>query len=686
MAASDVSQMLLSTPKSSSADMQREICLGLLKQLDDSSLEVQANAVKCLARILAVLDLQLVMEILDKLAKQMCTGPESLRDVYGLGIKTFILGLSSSIHAHVSSLLVQLALDFLPTSKSETLDIHLEVLNECLTVCGLSDSGASKNLFNVLMEIVNDPSQKHRTLRKATQCIGSLATRTDDEVFQHVMNVLSNRILSKSLYLCSIGAILRANATCRLKPFMRSISTTLARFLDDVSFVSDNERNDEETETILFCCERILVVDGGVWRFGETFTNKVIRSCLLLMKFNPNYVDEEACDEDYYYSDDEDSSWRVRAAAVRLITRVLSLPSRRDQWSTPRQSDLELTEIFRDTFADILLSRATSENEESVVIQILACLIFLTSKASLKTRIREIAEKLISLRKFKRITHENETVRRLILACTNTEESLSTTRSNRMKVASELDFDDICEKVKSKPALDLASQIISSLNDSIQNGSIPENKLHGSVHALSNLMEYDPCFVKEVDLGPFKHRVDAAAPIRKSIVHFAEILSSMLASYDPTNLGVSPEEFLGSLVCIAIKALKIDLAKGGQELYASAIAILNHVNERNPTIVYLNFSVMIPVIEQVLNSALKSMTVSDQSCVASVVADWFGIVQRCAQSVSAYEGYMPETILKRDQSLLIELGRKLKSDASIDLMKHVWLELIKRENIVVKLV
>lgn len=160
----------------------------------------------------------------------------------------------------------------------------------------------------------------------------------------------------------------------------------------------------------------------------------------------------------------------------------------------------------------------------------------------------------------------------------------------------------------------------------------------------------------------------------------------MLASYDPTNLGVSPEEFLGSLVCIAIKAFKIDLAKGGQELYASAIAILNHVNERNPTIVYSNFSVMVPVMEQVLNSALKSMTVSDQSCVASTVADWFGIVQRCAQSVSAYEGYMPETILKRDQSLLIELGRKLKSDASNDLMKHVWLELIKRENIVVKLV
>lgn len=67
------------------ATMERRICAAVLKQLDDSSNDVQTIAVKCLGALLRKVQEAQVGEICDKLCDLILDGKAELRDIYSIG-------------------------------------------------------------------------------------------------------------------------------------------------------------------------------------------------------------------------------------------------------------------------------------------------------------------------------------------------------------------------------------------------------------------------------------------------------------------------------------------------------------------------------------------------------------------------------------------------------------------------
>src|SRR5205085_1283432 len=75
----------------------------VIKQLNDTSNDVQSVAVKCLAILVQKVHLQQVRDITTKLTAAILSGKDDLRDIYAIGLKTCISGLHSDMGANIAS-------------------------------------------------------------------------------------------------------------------------------------------------------------------------------------------------------------------------------------------------------------------------------------------------------------------------------------------------------------------------------------------------------------------------------------------------------------------------------------------------------------------------------------------------------------------------------------------------------
>jgi len=72
--------------------MERRICIAFISHLEDSSRDVQGNAIKCIQKIAAkIRDKNLIM-IVEKLADMVVTGEKEVRDINSIAIKSIISG------------------------------------------------------------------------------------------------------------------------------------------------------------------------------------------------------------------------------------------------------------------------------------------------------------------------------------------------------------------------------------------------------------------------------------------------------------------------------------------------------------------------------------------------------------------------------------------------------------------
>ena len=79
----------------------------MLKQLDDSSNDVQSIAVKCLGVLLGKVQEAQVGEICDKLCTLVLEGKDELRDIYSIGLKTLIADVPPAMGPSVCRLLTR---------------------------------------------------------------------------------------------------------------------------------------------------------------------------------------------------------------------------------------------------------------------------------------------------------------------------------------------------------------------------------------------------------------------------------------------------------------------------------------------------------------------------------------------------------------------------------------------------
>ena len=72
------------------ATLENRVCTAVLKQLDDSSADVQAVAIKCIGELTGRVQEAQLKDICTRLCKALLDGKDELKDIYSIGLKTAV--------------------------------------------------------------------------------------------------------------------------------------------------------------------------------------------------------------------------------------------------------------------------------------------------------------------------------------------------------------------------------------------------------------------------------------------------------------------------------------------------------------------------------------------------------------------------------------------------------------------
>ena len=374
--------------------LERRICTAILRQLDDSSNDVQSVAVKCLGILLKKVQIAQVSEICDKLCTLILDGKDALRDIYSIGLKTLIQDVPDEMGTSVAEKLTNRLLQGI-SRDSSTEDVNRECLDIMSDLLRRFGHFCTRDHDDIMTVVVRQLENERTVIRKrAAVCLGSLAVVSSD--------VLLNRLVENILDRIDVG---RSNGpSVDIRTLIQTVGTIsrttgyrLGRFLDRLiplflSFCGNADNEDEQSETANELREHSFPgLESFVLRCPREVTphlDNILSLSLSFMKYDPNYcyaeedvdIDEEGyggSDDDYGGSDDDDTSWKVRKAAVKVVTAIIT--------SRP-----EMLHVLYGYCAEELISRF-KEREENVRLDIFSCFTSLLQSTISSTRINSDA-------------------------------------------------------------------------------------------------------------------------------------------------------------------------------------------------------------------------------------------------------------------------------------------------------
>ncbi|KAF4039894.1 TATA-binding protein interacting (TIP20) [Phytophthora infestans] len=320
--------------------IEPRVCAAVLKQLDDKSNDVQSIAVKCLGILVTKVQVAQVADICAKLCDLILNGKPELRDIYSIGLKTIVADVSQTTGAPIATvictrLITGLNKDKDAAVKAETLDI----LTDLLRRFGYDVATEHATIMELLMIQLTDESPLVR--KRATACVGSLGVMASDvlvsRLVEHLINGIQGSANSSNVrtLIQTIGMLSRT-AGHRLGQHLDAVIRILVQFCGDPE---DESLQNEDSDDLRGNCFQAF--EAFVIRCHNEITPHVEVILKLVMQFihydpNYNYVDsadededmdnieEEYSDEEGDYSDDDDTSWKVRRATLRVLTAIIT--------------------------------------------------------------------------------------------------------------------------------------------------------------------------------------------------------------------------------------------------------------------------------------------------------------------------------------------------------------------------
>eukprot|EP01038_Epipyxis_sp_PR26KG_P006809 gene6809-9325_t len=389
MATNDLCALLIKDIKMDE-NMEQRICAAILKQLDDTSNDVQSVAVKCLAIILKKVQQAQIGEICKKLCSLILDGKDALRDIYSIGLKTLIVDVPEGMGALVCTQLTGKLL--IGTSKDRPEEIVrecLDNLSELLRRFGhLNENEHADIMKTVVLQLENE---RPVIRKRAANCLGSLAVVSNDGLLNKLIQTLLEKIELSEKTSSSLSSQETRTLIQTIGTISRTVGYRLGRHLDKIvplflRFCGDPNdeslHNDTANELRENCFPGLESFVTRCTREVAPFLSNIIEVSIAFMKYDPNYsydddnVDEDGSlvdmtneddeeeeqfeDEDFGMgSDDDDTSWKVRKAAVKVISAIIS--------ARP-----EMLHDIYSKYGDDIISRF-KEREENVRLDIISC-------------------------------------------------------------------------------------------------------------------------------------------------------------------------------------------------------------------------------------------------------------------------------------------------------------------------
>ncbi|ETV95460.1 hypothetical protein H310_10940 [Aphanomyces invadans] len=358
-------------------DLERKICAAVLKQLDDKSNDVQSIAVKCLGILVTKVQEKQVSDICEKLCDLILNGKQELRDIYSIGLKTILTDVSTKTGASVSTTLCgRLLIGIVQYSDQSVKSDTLDILTELLKRFGHDFSGEHVSIMDILLKELNDDRAFVR--KRVTSCLGALGVvATDALLHRLVEHLLADVKQASSSDSSEVRTLIQTIGTLSRTVghrLGRHLSTIVPLFLTFCGSPDDESmQNDTANELRENCFQGLEAFVTRCHTEIAPHTTDILSVAIAFSKYDPNYMygdddddtmdNDDGGDDDAYsddgdndYSDDDDASWKVRRAALRVVSAIIGT----------RQ---ELLELIYNQYSETLIGRF-KEREESVRIDV----------------------------------------------------------------------------------------------------------------------------------------------------------------------------------------------------------------------------------------------------------------------------------------------------------------------------
>lgn len=196
MAASDLCAEIMKSNVLLEEGMEKRICSAFISHLDDKSLDVQGNAVKCIQKIASRIREKNLVMIVEKMAERVVEGEKETRDIYSLAIRSIIseindeyaIGMIKTVYPKLIG-----GIGGADEVREECLDILAEIFKRFGPLILRYSTLVNKD---ELMRVVPEQlSREKLSLRKkATNCLGALAVILNQKQLQQMCLLLIDRI------------------------------------------------------------------------------------------------------------------------------------------------------------------------------------------------------------------------------------------------------------------------------------------------------------------------------------------------------------------------------------------------------------------------------------------------------------------------------------------------------------
>ncbi|KAJ6584561.1 armadillo-type protein [Mycena capillaripes] len=361
--------------------VENKVLMQVLALVEDKISEVKNQAVKCLGQLIKIIRQPQMETVVDKLIDFSGGQDEELRDISGLALKTITAELppDGKIAATACAKLTPKLLGQIsnPTTPPEALVETLAILSILISrfPAHLSSATLSPQPLTVLAPLLVHPRPvvRKRAIITLAQFVpisqGYLFT---DLLATHVFPFLaSNANLEKQRTTVHLVAAVARTAPTQIAPVLGEIVpgvlTAVQRDDDEL-----REGSLQALEALLLRCPtEITPYVGPIVQAGNQY-----------IKYDPNYAgddeDEEMADADDdddeeaeldEYSDDEDTSYKIRRSATKLLAAIVGT-----------RPEL-LASLYKDV-SPVLISRF-GDREETVRLEVWATYVVLLNQTAL---------------------------------------------------------------------------------------------------------------------------------------------------------------------------------------------------------------------------------------------------------------------------------------------------------------
>jgi cullin-associated NEDD8-dissociated protein 1 len=392
---------------------EARVVMAVLKALTDPNNDVKSAAVKCVGVLVHKVEktqIEVICRKLTDLIRSESKEDESLRDIYGIALKTLIEQVHLQTGNGVAGLLVEKLLGGIDSSITNIKRECLSILEQLLRRFGSTIGAQHSSIMKITLRQLSLPGQENKSVRKlSSDVLGALAVVSSDDLLNVLVNTILDHIekaggvpdansaemiiddsgTDARTLIQTVGTISRTVGH-RLGRHLKKIVPLLINVIGDVSYDGSEEDRDinllneireycfSGLESFVKCCPDQIaphLTDAGAGE-GE---KGILNVAMSYVRYDPNYVgdddddgnmdmsdDDDYGDDDYDdddYDDDEgdDTSWKVRRAAVRVIRAVIVA-----RWA-------DMSAYLFDTCVDELLSRF-KERTELVRVDIMSCI------------------------------------------------------------------------------------------------------------------------------------------------------------------------------------------------------------------------------------------------------------------------------------------------------------------------